>query len=281
MRYVLPAIVVCTAVWALVAAEARGQPVPSAIVTVLDGPARLIRGVSAYTPAQGARVRPGDIVETDDGALMQIEWPDGVEVSIAGPGRGMITAFGAAGSRSPVEVFLLSGFFKAAVPAGAQLRVSSPHLVATAAAATMVMTESAAGAALFDETGQLGVESAGATTRLHAGDFYSRRGEQRATVADRPDRGFVASLPRPFLDALPTRWNTFRDRDVPLRGQRDFTYAQVEAWLDSTPAIRRILVSRWQSKANDPAFRKALLANLRNHPEWDAILFPDKLQTGR
>jgi hypothetical protein len=29
-------------------------------------------------------------------------------------------------------------------------------------------------------------------------------------------------------------------------------------------------------KARDPAFRSALIANLRSHPEWDPILFPEK-----
>ena len=35
-------------------------------------------------------------------------------------------------------------------------------------------------------------------------------------------------------------------------------------------------MQRFIPKAHDPAFRQALVANLRSHPEWDPILFPEK-----
>jgi hypothetical protein len=40
--------------------------------------------------------------------------------------------------------------------------------------------------------------------------------------------------------------------------------------------LRRPLVQRWRSKAREPAFRAALVANLAAHPEWDPVLFPEK-----
>ncbi len=281
MRHALPALVVCLITGPLALAQPAGPSALPGIVTVLDGPSRLIRGVSLYAPAEGSRVRPGDILEVDDGALIQVEFPDGVAVSIAGPGRAMLLSFGAAASRAPVEVFLLSGFFKGAAPSTAQLKVTTPHLDAAATGGTMVIRESAGAVALFDETGQVVMDGPGGPSRLRGGDFCARRGDQRPLIANRPDPSFVAAVPRPFLDALPARWSKFADREAPLKGPREFTYEQVEAWLGTSPAIRRILVARWQSKANDPAFRKALLANLRNHPEWYGVLFPDKQQTGR
>jgi hypothetical protein len=35
-------------------------------------------------------------------------------------------------------------------------------------------------------------------------------------------------------------------------------------------------MQRFIRKADDPAFRQALIANLRFHFEWDPILFPEK-----
>ena len=35
-------------------------------------------------------------------------------------------------------------------------------------------------------------------------------------------------------------------------------------------------MQRLRARAQDPEFRKALIANMRFHPEWDRILFPEK-----
>jgi hypothetical protein len=56
----------------------------------------------------------------------------------------------------------------------------------------------------------------------------------------------------------------------------DFSYADVEPWLKAEPALRKPLVQRWRAKAREPAFRAALVSNLKAHPEWDPILFPEK-----
>jgi len=42
------------------------------------------------------------------------------------------------------------------------------------------------------------------------------------------------------------------------------------------PTAVREVVARFQPRAADPAFRAALVANLRFHPEWDPVLFPEK-----
>jgi hypothetical protein len=31
-----------------------------------------------------------------------------------------------------------------------------------------------------------------------------------------------------------------------------------------------------RARAHDPEFRKAVIANMRFHPEWDPIIFPEK-----
>ena len=77
---------------------------------------------------------------------------------------------------------------------------------------------------------------------------------------------------------LPERRAAFKDRDVAPRRLADVEYADVEAWLKGPPELRRPLIQRLRPRAHDPEFRKALIANMRFHPEWDRILFPEKYE---
>src|SRR6185436_14823101 len=113
---------------------------------------------------------------------------------------------------------------------------------------------------------------------VKSGEFYSRKAEQKSEVTSRPSSTFVTGLPRSFLDNLPSRLDKFKDVKIEPKKTQDFAYADVEAWLKSTPSIRKFLVPRWQGKARDLEFRKALIANLKDHPEWDRILFPEKYE---
>jgi hypothetical protein len=97
-------------------------------------------------------------------------------------------------------------------------------------------------------------------------------------VASRPSPAFIGALPRLFLDPLPSRMALYKERLAQPRRLDAVGYAQVETWLKAPLAIRRPLLARFQPRASDPAFRNALVANLRFHPEWDPILFPEKYQ---
>jgi hypothetical protein len=35
-------------------------------------------------------------------------------------------------------------------------------------------------------------------------------------------------------------------------------------------------VARWRALAQQPEFRKGLIATLKQHPEWERVLFPEK-----
>jgi hypothetical protein len=59
----------------------------------------------------------------------------------------------------------------------------------------------------------------------------------------------------------------------------DVSYADVEVWLKAPLAIRRPLVTRFEPRASDPKFRAGVEANLRFHPEWDPILYPEKYES--
>jgi hypothetical protein len=83
-------------------------------------------------------------------------------------------------------------------------------------------------------------------------------------------------MPKPYVDNLPPRLAKYKDREVAPRAIGDLAYADVELWLKAPPEIRRPVMQRFIPKAHDLAFRQALIANLRSHPEWDPILFPEK-----
>ena len=79
-----------------------------------------------------------------------------------------------------------------------------------------------------------------------------------------------------FFDPLPSRIARYKDREAQPRRIEDVSYADVEVWLKAPAGIRRPLVARFESRADDPKFRSSLEANLRFHPEWDPILYPEK-----
>ena len=104
----------------------------------------------------------------------------------------------------------------------------------------------------------------------------SRRFSDSGSVGASPPAAFLAELPRPFRDSLPLRADKFHDREVQPKAAPDFTYADVEAWLNSESPFRRQFIERWRVKARDPEFRRGLIAGLASHPEWDPVLFPEK-----
>jgi hypothetical protein len=71
----------------------------------------------------------------------------------------------------------------------------------------------------------------------------------------------------------------YKERQVQPKRVDDVSYAEVEAWLKAPLAIRRPLVARFEPRTSDPAFRSALIANLKFHPEWDPVLFPEKYES--
>ncbi|MBI3919703.1 MAG: hypothetical protein HY322_22165 [Betaproteobacteria bacterium] len=257
---------------------------PTAIITILEGKGSLLRGTTRYVLAEGVRLAPGDIVQTSDKAFARIEFADGSIADLGASARLLTaTARRAAKSGSMGEHFLLAGFMKlsAGKQATAGYRYATPHFSVTTAEGVAVMQIAAAEAAVFVESGEARLtesvpKGAGALQRLRGGEFYTRKSGQKSAVAPRPSQAFIGALPRAFLDTIPSRLARFKDREVAPKRAEEIAYAEVEAWLKTNRDVRRPLVQRWRSRANDPAFRGALIVNLKNHPEWDPILFPEK-----
>jgi hypothetical protein len=250
-----------------------------AVVTLVEDQAALLRSSGRFALAEGVRLQAGDVVEVGDKGLVQIGLADGTKLSLGPQSRFHVAALAA--SRS--DFYLLQGWSKFALARPATpLRVTTPFFGLGAAEAIVVLHVRSEEASLFVEKGELrlseGFVKASATSAVavRAGQFYARKAEQRGTLLPRPAPAFVAAMPRHYQDNLPERLAKHKDREVAPRRLGDLAYADVEAWLKGPPDLRRPMMQRLRSHAREPQFRKALIANLSFHPEWDRILFPDK-----
>ena len=257
-----------------------------ATVTLLEGTGALLRASGRYALAEGVRLEAGDVIELSDKASAQIEFTDGTLTALGSRTRFMVLSYSPSGrARGGGELFLLSGWLKAARSRQASYvvsRVATPLVEVGLQEATVVMFAGADEASVFVESGEARIAqsshsgSGEESVRVKAGQFFARKGEQRGAVAPRPPHALVSAMPRNFMDTLPSRLPKFKERSVPARRVGDFSYSDVEAWINCVPPVRRALVSRWHAKASEPAFHSALAANLKEHPEWDRVLNPEK-----
>jgi hypothetical protein len=281
---ILKTLLAIVSIWPLLACASESV----ATVTLLEGAGALLRASYRYALAEGVRLEAGDVLELSDKALLQVEFNDGTLAALGPRTRLMVLSYPASARiRGGGELFLLSGWLKTSQsrPASRVItRLSTALVEIEVEKATVVVFAAADESAVFVESGEARIAqivrsgSAAETTRMKAGQFFSRKGDQRGVVAPRPAHAFVDAMPRSFMDTLPSRLAKFKERAVAPRRGADFTYAEVEVWINSAPPVRRALVTRWHAKAAEPAFRSALAANLKDHPEWDRVLNPEKYQ---
>lgn len=268
------------AAWAVCAAAAGADP--GAVVTVLEGEATIIRGTARYALAEGVRLAAGDVIEVGEKGLAVIEFPDATALSL-GP-RARLLAMMLSRAKPGAEFYVAHGALKHAhSKSGATTyRYVSPLATFVPVQGTATALFAPSEAAVFVESGEaLVIEPAprGVTppsVRLRTNDFYSRKPDQKGQLAQRPPASFIAALPRLFLDPLPSRMARYKDREVNPRPLGEVSYAEVETWLKGPPEIRKSFFTRFLPRVQDPAFRAALVANVRHHMEWDRTLFPEK-----
>jgi hypothetical protein len=164
----------------------------------------------------------------------------------------------------------------AGVKQGANFRITTPFFTLQPTEGAAVLLVGVGEGSVFVESGDARLTGTPAPLRLKGGDFFARKAGDKGAVAPRPSPDFIAALPRIFLDPLPSRMARYKERQVQPRQLEVVSYAEVEAWLKAPPEVRRPLVPRFAPRASDPAFRSALVSNLRFHPEWDPILYPEK-----
>jgi hypothetical protein len=231
------------------------------------------------------RLESGDLLETGASGFIQVERPDLSVVQLGPVTRAMVN--GPTGHQKPeYDLFVLTGWCKligaktnAAHDAVVDLR--TPQFDLPPNPGTVVFQETPTDVTLFVERGEVKLAERQASggslaVPLKSGDYYARKAGLRGAVNPGSTQTFLGAMPRGFRDSLPSRIDRFRTQDVRPKDAPDFVYADVEPWLKAEPTLRKPLVQRWRVKARNPAFRAALIANLRAHPEWDPILFPEK-----
>jgi hypothetical protein len=259
--------------------------VPLATATIVDGEAIVVRDTSRLQLAEGVRLAKDDIIETTDKArLVRIEFSDGLMLDL-GPSTRVLLAPRLSGDkgRAQSQLHLLSGSAKLTLAKGrppAADVLSSPAFDVTGMVRSAVFIVQPTEAYAFAESGELVLREragakAGAIHSLKASEFFAQPGGDKSSLTTRPTPNFIQRLPRPFVDALPSRVALFKDRDVLPKRLGDIGYADVADWIDAD-GLRAGFVTRWKALAQDAEFRKGLVANLRRHPEWDRTLFPDK-----
>jgi len=257
---------------------------PIGVVTILEGDAVVIRGLSKLKLAEGVRVMGDDLVETGKDTFTRVEFSDGAMSDLGPATRAQLNRPSLRRSDRPA-FYLLTGWVKISagkLANGPKASLGSPQFDAIGLAGeTVVWVESGAGA-VFAEDGAVRVtdrrSGAAVPVSLKSGDFVALRGSEAARIESRPTHDFVSALPRPFEDPLPSRADRFRDRSVTPKPAGAFSYAEVEPWLDAESVIRRRFVREWAAKADDSHFRERLDAGLARHPEWERVLYPERFE---
>lgn len=252
-----------------------------ATATIVDGSPTLLRASSKFTLVEGSRLAAADIVETGAARHLRLEFADGVLLDL-GPSTSVQLAPQLARDRTRrgARVYLRQGTAKLSVPNPAPA-ATGPLLVAErldlrSSRRGVVVLVDGADVGVFAESGEaeLAERRGGklqAAVRLKEGEFFTG-----SAVTSSAQPGFIARLPKPFLDTLPARAALFKSQEPASVGAGALVYADVQPWIDAEPALRAGFVTRWRALARQPEFRKGLEQGLAAHPEWDRVLYPEK-----
>lgn len=272
------AVALCSLLWCA-AASAQTR------MTILDGGATVIRGATQSAAVIGMVVKDGDIVESGEAStLVRIEFADKSLVDIGPSTRVWVRpALKPAAGFVASNVYVLGGWIKlvAAPGQGAGVAVESPTAKLLARGSCLFESRGTT-VSVFAEAGDARVVSKLSSqvppASLATGQFLAQTEGKDPQTSARPPPAWLQAVPRAFKDSLPPRNERFGTREPVPAPTQAVDYVAIEGWLKAEPAVRKALMPRWKSKASEPAFRKALIDNMRHHPEWDRILFPEKYQ---
>lgn len=254
------------------------------IVTIVDGDMAVLRDAQRFAAAEGLRVRSDDILRTGaDTKLARVELTDGSTLDL-GPDTELMLqprVGGAFGERA-ATLYLARGWLKigtAATPGAAGLasaaidlqQINGTAVLRAANGATMLFIEAGHAQAAEVQDGR-----AARSQSLSDGDTLVRRSNEAASLARRPPADLLQGMPRGFADSLPRRAARFQANPVEPGAAAPVNYAEVSRWLNGEAPLRAVSVPRFTPRLADRGFRASLVAELRTHPEWDRVLFPEK-----
>lgn len=254
-------------------------------LTYLEGQVRLIRDTRVFAAAPGASIAESDLIETAPGGYALIELADGLRFAVGTDSRLMLRSLNPRGKDAVREFALQRGWFKAqsAAAAARDYRVTTPMLSVQWRGASFILQADDT-TAMFVEEGSVragvidGRGRTGAASELHSGRYLAQGADRQLSSQERPVQSFVAALPRPFRDPLPVLLGRYAQREVEPHLLGEVDYATVAPWLQGPQAWRNGLVVRFTPRSRDAAFRQGLVDNMKSHPEWERVLFPERFQ---
>jgi hypothetical protein len=245
------------------------------IVTLAQGGAQLLRGATWYKLVAGARAEEGDIVAGVERSQVQIEFANGARAQLSGAGSLFLVP---ATKASPPTLVLPAGWLKLAAK-GSAMRVRLPTFDVIATNDILVMRAQTDRSEAFVESGNarlVELTSAGAdgpARDAKRGEFWARAVTGAFSTVPRAPKAFVAAMPQPFLDPLPTLAMKIRSRPV-LVVDHEITYDEAEPWLSGRD--RAMFEKRFVVRLRDPEFRRAAERDIARYPAWDRRLHPGK-----
>lgn len=254
-----------------------GEP----IVTLLDGDGRVLDRNGTYAAAEGLKLSGAALVQTGAASkLLRLEWSGGTAVDLGPDTQLLVAPLGLADKpdKTRAALYLLRGWVKlsaaAGEPAPQLLSLFSGALLQQGALVAFVGNGQAW---IFDESGSSQImerPARGNPMPLAAGQFYTRVGADPGQVLPRAPAAQLKDVPRAFRDTLPRRYAAAAAKPAPARTLAQPGYTELRDWMSGESALRRFIAANFAAWARDPAFRAALAAQEKNHPEWSVILHP-------
>jgi hypothetical protein len=270
------------------AAAAKGSDSPAGssrtvgIVTILQGHATVIHGLSQFDALEGVRLFADDLVRTDKEAFVRVEYEDKTWLEL-GPDTVMQISHPASRRGKAPALYLMAGWLKVGCnepAAGTHQSMSSIGIDLLDLSGIIVVRANKDSHEIFAEQGTARwinrAARAAEPISLNKGDFLSASASSSAMIQPRPSADFLAAMPRAYRDSLPIRYAVYSGRPVTGANERAFSYSEVQSWLDAEPQVRKQFLVTWRRKLQDPAFREALDGEMALHHEWDPILHPEK-----
>lgn len=260
---------------------------PLGRLTFSEGQIRLVRDANIHAMSDGMVLESSDILETPDPGFALLELSNGTLVALGSQSRLMLGDFAPRSAAKLPTLMLLEGWAKiqAHNPDGSgNISLSTPQLLMSWKTTSLVVHAQPNSSEMFVESGEAGVSplgkngKAGSALSAKTAQFLSISAGKPVTVLPRSNDAFLATIPRAFRDALPSRIGKFAEVKTAPRLLNEARYEEIAHWLKAPIAWRNGFVKRFGPRTRDVAFRRGLESDLKQHPEWDRVLHPEKYE---
>ena len=268
------------------AAALAGAPAQAvdghALVTLLDGDGRVLDRGGTVAAVEGLKLGAAALLQTGANTrLLRLEWSGGSTADLGPDTQLLVAPLGLADKpdKTRAALYLLRGWVKLSAAAGE----SAPQLLSLFSGALLQQGAAVAfvgngQAWIFDESGSVQVMERPARSNpmaLTGGQFYTRIGADPGQVLPRAPAAMLKDVPRAFRDTLPRRWAAASAKPAQPRALAQPGYDELREWMSGETAVRRFVAANFAHWARDAAFRAALLAQEKSHPEWSPVLHPE------